>query len=645
MDKKSIGAIAIIVLLFMGFMYINHKESTRYQVELAAYEERMAIMEAQRAESAEAERLLMGDSVEASDSTAVALQKAKSVMMIGESLTAAKVAKESTITIENDVMILELTSKGAQPKSVKLKNYTKYAPKGERTELIEMFDPADAQMAMSFFIRNGLNNVNVNTAEYVFTPLALQSVEGGKRQSFILEFGEGASMEYIYTIYDTEDESRDYLIDFDVKFHNVAPIMANQQSVKFDWKNRTYQNERGFSNENTYTTLSYHKEGESGISELGVSTEEKSDDIAGEINWIAFKQQFFSSVFIAPSHFSSADIAYSTAKEGSGYMKSYSSQMELPYDASCEGYKLGLFYGPNQYYVLKNVSELEGYSDLRLQELIPLGWGIFGWVNKWFVIPVFDLLREYIASFGLIILILAVLVKLIISPLTYNSYVSMAKMRVMKPEVDEITAKYPKQEDAMKRQQATMELYKKVGVNPMGGCLPMLIQMPIIIAMFRFFPASIELRDQSFLWAHDLSSYDSILQLPFTIPFYGDHVSLFALLMSVVMFFYSKMNYEQSASSQPQMAGMKFMMLYMMPVMMLLWFNSYSSGLCYYYFLANVLTIGQTMIIRNMVDDEKIHAILKANAAKKRNPKKSKFQQKYESMLAEAELAQKSKKR
>ena len=253
-----------------------------------------------------------------------------------------------------------------------------------------------------------------------------------------------------------------------------------------------------------------------------------------------------------------------------------------------------------------------------------------------------DRFYQFIPSFGLIILILAVLVKVIISPLTYKSYISTAKMRVIKPEVDELAKKYPRQEDAMKRQQATMELYKKAGINPMGGCIPLLIQMPIIIAMFRFFPASIELRGQHFLWADDLSSYDSVLSLPFNIPFYGDHVSLFALLMTVALFAFSYINYQQTASSQPQMAGMKFMMVYLMPVMMLLWFNSYSSGLTYYYFLANILTIGQTLVIRRMIDDEKIHAVMQANAAKNKNRKKSKFQLRYEELLRQQEEAQRN---
>ncbi len=643
MNKNSISAIVIIMALFAGFFYINYRENTRYQAELAAYEERMAILEAEKAELRALEAVATSG-MEASDSTAVAMRRAKSVMSIGETLTEAKIAKGEVVTLENEVMTINFDTKGAQPKGVTLKNYTRYNDDSDqRTELIEMFAPQSAKMEMSFFINSGFNNVKINTSEYAFEALPVQKMDDAVRQSFILDFGGGASLEYIYTLYTTADVSRDYMLDFEVKFHDLTPIMANQSSVAIDWVNTTYQNERGFSNENTYTTLSYHIEGESGIKELGISTETKSDKIADKkINWIAFKQQFFSSVFIAPTNFSSADISFTTAGEGSGYIKEFSSQMSLPYSATTQGYSFALYYGPNEYYILKGTEDL-GYGELHMTELIPLGWGIFGWVNKWFVIPIFDFLREWISSFGVIILILAVLIKLVISPLTYSSYISMAKMRVMKPEVDVINAKYPNQDDAVKRQQATMELYKKVGVNPMGGCIPMLIQMPIIIAMFRFFPASIELRGESFLWAHDLSSYDSVLQLPFTIPFYGDHVSLFALLMAVVMFFYSKINYEQQAS-QPQMAGMKFMMLYMMPVMMLLWFNSYSSGLCYYYFLANLLTIAQTVIIRRMVDDEKIHATLKANAKRKGNPKKSKFQQKYEAMMAEAEAQKNSKK-
>jgi YidC/Oxa1 family membrane protein insertase len=323
---------------------------------------------------------------------------------------------------------------------------------------------------------------------------------------------------------------------------------------------------------------------------------------------------------------------YTTFPEGSEELKSFNATMSIPYSKETTDYKFQFYFGPNKYSILnKCVSEND--EPLHLERLIPLGWGIFGWVNRWFVIPMFDFLSKYIGNFGWIILIMTIVIKIIISPLTYKSYASMAKMRVIKPEMDEINARYPNPDDAMKKQQAVMELYQRAGISPMGGCLPMLIQMPILIAMFRFFPASIELRGESFLWAEDLSTYDSVLNLPFSIPWYGDHVSLFALLMAVSLFVYSWINYQQTAASQPQMAGMKFMTLYMMPVMMLLWFNSYSSGLCYYYFISQLITIAMTYGIRAMLDDDKVRAQMQANAKKKKKKKKSSFQQRYEELL------------
>ncbi|MBO5350206.1 MAG: membrane protein insertase YidC, partial [Alistipes sp.] len=435
---------------------------------------------------------------------------------------------------------------------------------------------------------------------------------------------------------------RDYLVDFDVRLNGMSPFLSNQTSIGVEWSSKSYQNERGFTNENLYTTIAYHHVGEDSIEELGMSEGFKDDDTSTEVDWVDFKQQFFSSALIVPEGLQGAEMAFDTAEEGSGYMKEYMLQSSLAYDSTTAGYDMAFYFGPNRYSVLRKVSVTED-DDLYLERVIPLGWGIFGWINRWIVIPVFDLLRNHIASFGIIILILAVLIRLIISPLTYKSYVSMAKMRLVKPEMDAIAAKYPKQEDAMKRQQATMDLYKKAGINPMGGCLPMLIQMPILIAMFRFFPASIELRGESFLWAHDLSSYDSVLNLPFAIPFYGDHVSLFTLLMAASTFAFSYINYKQTASSQPQMPGMKFMMVYMMPLMLVFWFNSYASGLCYYYLLSNLLTIAQTYIVRRMVDDDKIRLAMEANAAKKSKGKKSKFQQRYEELMRMQEMQQKQK--
>ena len=648
MDKKTILGIVVVAALFLGFAYFNTKQQEKYQQEMAAYQ-------AYQDSVAAATRPV----VPVADSTAVAASSAvvpeaaanaadavrrQQVAALGEYLAGARDAEAEEFTVENDVMIVTFSTRGGRITGVTLKDYTKYAPRGKRDQLIELMDPASARFDLSFYVKNGLNNVKVNTMDYVFRAQPEQ-VEGDARRVVMrLPVAADAWLEYEYLIYNKQVPERDYLVDFNVRLVNMAPQMANQASIGIDWSNNSYQNEKGFQNENMYTTISYRFPGESSIEDLGMSEKSKSKSISTSVNWVAFKQQFFSSAFIAPQNVTNANLAFDTAAPGSELLKSFSAQMTVPYTVQTEGYDFAFYFGPNKYAILKKVAAADG-EELHMERLIPLGCGIFGWVNRWCVIPVFDFLRNYIASFGIIILILVILVKLVISPLTYKSYVSMAKMRLIKPQVDELNKKYPKKEDAMKKQQATMELYKKAGINPMGGCIPMLIQMPILIAMFRFFPASIELREQPFLWADDLSSYDSIVNLPFSIPFYGDHVSLFALLMAVSLFGYSYFNYQQTASSQPQMAGMKFMMVYMMPIMMLLWFNSYSSGLCYYYLLSNLFTIGQTLLIRRMVDDDKIHAVMQANAAKRSKGKKSKFQQRYEELLRQQEAQQRTKRK
>lgn len=656
MDKKTILGIVVVAVLFLGFAYVNTKQQEKYQQEMAAWQayqdsvaaaSRPAVPAADSAAGGVAESVVAASGETAASEAEADLAQTvrqRRIAAMGEYLTAAQEAEPEEFTVENEVMTVRFSTRGGQITGVTLKDYTKYAPRGQRDQLIELMDPASARFDMSFYVKNGLNNVKVNTMDYVFRAEPVETAGDARRVTMRLAVAENAWLEYEYLIYNKQAPERDYLVDFNVRLVNMAPQMANQTSIGIDWSNVSYQNEKGFQNENMYTTLAYRFPGESSIEELGMSDGAKSKSVSTAVNWVAFKQQFFSSVFIAPQNVSSANMAFDTAAPGSELLKSFSVQMAMPYSAQVEGYDFAFYFGPNKYAILKKVTDNNG-ADLHMERLIPLGWGIFGWVNRWCVIPVFDFLRNYIGSFGIIILILVILVKLVISPLTYKSYVSMAKMRLIKPQVDELNKKYPKKEDAMKKQQATMELYKKAGINPMGGCIPMLIQLPILIAMFRFFPASIELREQPFLWADDLSSYDSIVNLPFSIPFYGDHVSLFALLMAVSLFGYSYFNYQQTASSQPQMAGMKFMMVYMMPIMMLLWFNSYSSGLCYYYLLSNLFTIGQTLVIRRIVDDEKIHAVMQANAARKSKGKKSKFQQRYEELMRQQEAQQRAKRK
>lgn len=624
-NKQSVIGFVLIALIFLGFMLYTNHEQAEYRASLEAQE---ALVLADEAAPQPAESAATG-------------QPAQPQAVQSDGFIADAESVEEVV-VENDVLKIRFTTKGAQIADVTLKEYTKYAPKEERNTLVQLFDPETARFDMSFYLKNNLRNVKVNTIEHNFELLPIRNADKSRIVTMRLPVGVDASLDYVYTIYDELRPERDYLVDFEVRLNNLAPMMANQTSIGIDWSNRSYQNERSYKTENTYTTIAYHFPNEIGIEDLGMATGDKDKNVSSSVDWVSFKQQYFSSIFIARNtKFTYADMAFDTEADKSGFIKDFSLKTAVAYTPQTEDYKFSFYLGPNKYAVLRKVADDNG-SSLSLERIIPLGWIISSFISRWVVIPVFDFLQQYIASFGLIILILTILVKLVIFPLTYKSYLSTAKMRVLKPEIEAINAKYPRQEDAMKKQQATMELYKKADVNIMGGCIPALIQMPILIAMFRFFPASIELRGQSFLWSDDLSSYDSILQLPFNIPFYGDHVSLFALLMALVFFAFSYMNYQQSASSQPQMAGMKFMMVYMMPVMMLLWFNDYASGLCYYYLLSNLITIIQTVAIRHLIDDNKIHALVHSNMAKNNTKgKKSRFQQKYEELMRQQEQIQK----
>lgn len=631
-NKQSVIGFVLIALIFLGFMLYTNHEQAEYRASLEA-QEALVIADETAPQPAEST---------ATDGNATATEQPAQPQAVQSDGFIADAESVEEVVVENDVLKIRFTTKGAQIADVTLKEYTKYAPKDERNTLVQLFDPETARFDMSFYLKNNLRNVKVNTIEHNFELLPIRNTDNARIVTMRLPVGEDASLDYVYTIYDELRPERDYLVDFEVRLNNLAPMMANQTSIGIDWSNRSYQNERSYKTENTYTTIAYHFPNEIGIEDLGMATGDKDKNVSSSVDWVSFKQQYFSSTFIARStKFTYADMMFDTEADKSGFIKDFSLKTAVAYTPQTEDYKFSFYLGPNKYAVLRKVADDNG-SSLSLERIIPLGWIISSFISRWVVIPVFDFLQQYIASFGLIILILTILVKLVIFPLTYKSYLSTAKMRVLKPEIEAINAKYPRQEDAMKKQQATMELYKKADVNIMGGCIPALIQMPILIAMFRFFPASIELRGQSFLWSDDLSSYDSILQLPFNIPFYGDHVSLFALLMALVFFAFSYMNYQQSASSQPQMAGMKFMMVYMMPAMMLLWFNDYASGLCYYYLLSNLITIIQTVAIRHLIDDNKIHALVHSNMAKNNTKgKKSRFQQKYEELMRQQEQIQK----
>ena len=634
MDKKTIIGVVLMSAIFIVYMVFTSRQQTQYQEYLKQVQAEEQLLESEQEAQAEQNNETEADPVSAEDAAAAAHQR--QVDMFGEGLVAAKARQAEQLTMQNDYLTVEFTTQGAMMQKVTLAEYTKFAPKGERNQKIVLFDPESAYFDMEFYLKRNLKNVKVNTSEYVFTSKGITRGEGKQTLTMALEVSEGAYVEYEYVLYDEKNPARDYMLDFNVKFVGLSPIMAQQSTVGLTWSNRTYQNERSFKAENMYTTLSYRLPEGDDVEDLGMSEGEASEQLQSEVNWVAFRQQFFSQAFIAADNFAYGDMKFNTMESGSGYMKEYSARMGMNYTPQTEGYRFSIYCGPNKYAVLSNVVGPNG-DDILMERLIPLGGWLVGWFNRWIVIPVFDFLRQYIASFGIIILILTILVKLLIFPLTYKSYLSTAKMRVIKPEMDALNAKYPRQEDAMKKQQEMMALYKKAGISPMGGCLPMLIQLPLLWALFRFFPVSIELREQPFLWADDLSSYDSVLNLPFSIPFYGDHVSLFCLLMCVTMIGFSYFNYQQTSSSAPQMAGMKFMMVYMMPAMMLFWFNDYSSGLCYYYLVSQVLTMVIMMGMRRFVDDDKIRYIMEQNKAKQKNKKKSKFQLRYEELMRQQE--------
>ncbi len=632
MDKKTIIGVVLMSVIFIGYVVFNSRQQAEYQ-------QYMAQVQAEEQALAAAEQDAQPVVEELSDSLkqVVAEQAAqREKELFGESLVAARMGEEQKFTMSNDYLTVDFSTRGGMMTKAVLADYTKYAPKEERNEKVSLFDPETAMFDMEFYVKNGLNNVKVNTSEYIFSSEGVRREAGRQVLQMRLEVSHGAYIVYEYVLYDEKQPARDYLIDFNVKLENLSPMMAQQSTLGMMWSNRTYQNERSFKNENLYTTLSYRLPGEDEVEDLGMSEDSKSEQVQSEVNWVAFRQQFFSQTFIAHQNFAYADMGFTTEAQGSGFLKHYTSRMGVNYTPQTTDYNFSIYCGPNKYPILQDVVGADGES-IAMERLIPLGGWLVGWFNRWIVIPVFDFLSKYIASFGVIILILTVLVKLLIFPLTYKSYLSTAKMRVIKPEMDALNEKYPRQEDAMKKQQEMMNLYKKAGISPMGGCLPMLIQLPLLWALFRFFPVSIELRGEPFLWADDLSSYDSIVELPFTIPFYGDHVSLFCLLMCATMIGFSYINYQQNSAASGQMAGMKFMMVYMMPAMMLFWFNDYASGLCYYYLLSQIITMILMTGMRRFVDDDKIRYIMEQNKAKQKNKKKSKFQLRYEELMRQQE--------
>lgn len=541
---------------------------------------------------------------------------------------------ENTVTtLENELMKVSISSRGGMVSAVELKKYNTEV--GETPEPIQLFKGLNDGYSFTFTT----SDQRLDTREFNFTPV----VESDTSVMMVLDLADGAQWGIRYTLH-----PQNYLVGMEIVQKGMGAVLpGSTASADFNWHQTMARNEKGrvFEERNSAIYYKYVGESPDDLSEQ----KDDSEQLNGRVKWVAFKNQFFSSVIIARNHFSGADLK-STVLKSDDYLKDMTMSATLPYTVADGAVAAFDFYfGPNDYPLLSKLDkQISPDEDLDLTRLIPLGWGLFRYINTWIVIPVFTFLSSFISNYGIIILLLTIFIKLIIFPFTYKSYKSQARMRVLQPEIKEINEKYPGQENAMKRQQETMALYSRCGASPFSGCLPMLFQMPVLIAMFSFFPSAIELRGESFLWAKDLSAPDYIVTLPFSIPFYGNGVSLFCLLMTIVNIVYMRINMQNQPGGD-SMPGMK-MMMYIMPVMFLFIFNDYASGLSYYYFLSLLITIVQTWAFRHFIDEKKVREQLLANAKKPR--KKSGFmarleeaQRQQQAMLRQQQAAGKGKRK
>lgn len=618
MDRNTIIGFLLIGVIIIGYSLYNKPSQEEIDKANRRRDSLERIKEEAELRKQQQEALDLAESSKIAEEENLEEQEEQAMDMLekqyGTFATAAK-GENEFVTIESDMIKLKVSTKGGRPYSVELKEFKTY----EQDPLI-LFDGDSTVFGFTFF---SSNNRPISTNDLYFQPQEndYQIFADNEEKSLTMRLNAGPEsyIEYVYTL-----TPGTYEVGFDVNFVGTEDMIAGNLSViDLNWEFYSPQHEKGVENENNYTTFGY-KYFQDDVKYVNArGKDDAEEEITTRMEWLAFQEQFFSIILRTEEPFINGMVQFkSIAEQTDKYLKFFDAELGVPLEGDSDiSIPMHFYFGPSHFNTLKEY----GHS---YEELVPLGWGIFGWVSRYAVIPVFNFLDNFIKSYGLIILILTILIKLVLFPLTFKSYLSTAKMRVLKPEIAEINKKYPKKEDSMKKQQATMNLYKKAGVNPMGGCLPILIQFPILIAMFRFFPASFELRQKSFLWADDLSSYDSIIDLPFEIPWYGDHVSLFTLLMAVALVFTSRLNSSQMGDANQQMPGMKFMMMYMMPVMLLIFFNNYSAGLSYYYFLSNVFTLGQTLFIRRFVDDEEIHKKIKEN--KKKPTKKSKWQARIE---------------
>ena len=619
MDKNSIIGFVLIAAIFIGFSMFQSGQM-RKQAELQAQLDSVARAEALALQAAEAERIAaLPDSLKDASGAPPAIYK-------DSVLEAASRLQEQIVALENGKVRIQFTTRGAQPWSVQLKDYRNY----DSTDLY-LFRPGAAEYSLNVYAGEA-----IRTRDFTFelTERTDSSV------TMRLPFSGGGYIEQKYVLH-ADSYRVDNLLSF-VGMQGVIP--RNVSMFDLDFRVTVPRMEKGYKNESQYSKLDYYFEGDKKPVEIGRGRN-GSRRVDSKLSWFAFQQQFFSAILRAPQQFSSGElsVAFQPQDDPDRNLMVCDAQMRAELPAGGSGsIPFEFYFGPNHYQTLREMGH-------RYEKIIPLGGWLVGWFTKYAIIPMFNFFSRFISSFGLIILLMTLVIKLAVFPLTYKSYASSAKMSALRPELEKINAKYPhqdNQQEMLKKQQATMDLYRRAGVSPMGGCLPTLLTFPILWAMFRFFPASIELRQQSFLWCHDLSAYDSIVDFGTRVPLIGDHISLFALLMAVTMWLFSKMTMAgQPASDDPNAASMRFMSVWMMPIMMFFICNSLSAALSYYYLLSQLISIVQTWAIRRSIDKDAI--LEKVRASMGKPLPKSKWQQRLEEAqkLQEQQLRQQQKRR
>ena len=624
MEEKKIDINSIIgfILIFGILVWIMYQNQPDPKVVAAEKAQKELVLKAQKAKELANKAVEKATvAVATGDSTQlVALQKTLGNFAYSATLPSAK---NDFTTIENEVIKLKIANKGGYIAEATLKNFEKF--KKGSGQLVELIKNNNANLNI---VLQTNDNRTLNTKDLFFEP-TLTKIGADQVLSMKLKSGPNSFLEYKYIV-----KPNDYMIGFDVRSQGLNQVLNTAKPLDLEWDLKAFRNEKSISYENKYTEIYFeHKEGKVDYAGLGAKEEKKKK----KPTFIAFKQHFFTSILVSKTPFEKAQLVSTNLmndeKVDTTFTKSFKANLPLAFTNGELDYKLNWYLGPSDYKTLASY-------DQNLEKIITLGWGIIGWINRFIFVPLFGFLGSYI-DYGIAIILFTILIKLAMSPITFKSFLSQAKMKVLRPEIAELGEKFKK--DPMKKQQETMKLYNKAGVNPMAGCIPALIQMPFLMASFQFFPSAFELRQQKFLWADDLSSFDEIVKLPFHIPLYGDHISLFPILAAIAIFFYMKMTSgdQQMAAPQqegmPDMAKMMKIMIYVSPLMMLFFFNSYGAGLSLYNFISNLVTILIMLIIkRYFIDGDKIHAQIQENKLKE--PKKQgRFQRKLQEAMEQAE--------